>query len=79
MDGRVRTLLFEAGAKFIPHTFELAAEYNNIELNGSDESVLKLAQASSPDYGGWWFFAFSRYALERAGLPIPVFIRGDDI
>ncbi len=30
-------------------------------------------------YNGWWFHAFSLPALERAGLPLPLFLRGDDV
>ena len=31
------------------------------------------------DYNAWWFFTFPLDAIDRAGLPLPVFIRGDDI
>jgi galactofuranosylgalactofuranosylrhamnosyl-N-acetylglucosaminyl-diphospho-decaprenol beta-1,5/1,6-galactofuranosyltransferase len=30
-------------------------------------------------YNGWWFLAFPLAALERAGLPLPLFLRGDDV
>ncbi|WP_010141178.1 glycosyltransferase [Oceanicola sp. S124] len=31
------------------------------------------------DYTGWWFCALPLAAVRRAGLPLPLFIRGDDI
>jgi len=31
------------------------------------------------DYSGWWFFGGSLDMVRRAGLPLPCFIRGDDI
>ena len=30
-------------------------------------------------YNGWWFFAFPLAAVDRVGLPLPLFIRGDDV
>ena len=31
------------------------------------------------DYNAWWFFAFPLHAVAETGLPLPLFIRGDDI
>jgi galactofuranosylgalactofuranosylrhamnosyl-N-acetylglucosaminyl-diphospho-decaprenol beta-1,5/1,6-galactofuranosyltransferase len=31
------------------------------------------------DYNAWWFFTFPLNVIDRAGLPLPMFIRGDDI
>ncbi|MGH7172608.1 MAG: glycosyltransferase [Gemmataceae bacterium] len=30
-------------------------------------------------YNGWWFFAFPLAVLDRVGLPLPLFLRGDDL
>jgi galactofuranosylgalactofuranosylrhamnosyl-N-acetylglucosaminyl-diphospho-decaprenol beta-1,5/1,6-galactofuranosyltransferase len=30
-------------------------------------------------YNGWWFFAFPLRLLDRVGLPLPLFLRGDDV
>ncbi len=78
LDGVDKTILYEAGGRFHPHTFYVAPDINGIPLD-SEEAIRKLAQTSSPDYGAWWFLAFSQAALEKVGLPLPVFIRGDDI
>jgi galactofuranosylgalactofuranosylrhamnosyl-N-acetylglucosaminyl-diphospho-decaprenol beta-1,5/1,6-galactofuranosyltransferase len=31
------------------------------------------------DYNAWWFFTFPLNVIDRMGLPLPIFIRGDDI
>jgi galactofuranosylgalactofuranosylrhamnosyl-N-acetylglucosaminyl-diphospho-decaprenol beta-1,5/1,6-galactofuranosyltransferase len=31
------------------------------------------------DYGGFWFFGFSKEIVERIGLPLPLFIKIDDM
>lgn len=31
------------------------------------------------DYGGFWFFAFSKEIVEKIGLPLPLFIKIDDM
>ena len=79
LDGLKRTMLYEAGARFISHTFEVKPEYSQIQLGDAAESLKQLARPSQADYGAWWFFAFPKKAIEAAGLPLPVFIRGDDI
>lgn len=38
-----------------------------------------LALHHHPDFNGWWFFAFAKQDIERFGLPLPLFIRGDDV
>jgi len=38
-----------------------------------------LARVHRPDFNGWWCFAFPIEALDRVGLPMPCFIRGDDV
>lgn len=38
-----------------------------------------LALHHRPDFNGWWFFAVSKEQVRRFGLPLPLFIRGDDV
>ena len=49
-----------------------------------ESAAWRRAEASSTgitfvDYNAWWFFAFPLSAVETVGLPLPLFIRGDDI
>lgn len=46
----------------------------------SDPASMRLwARVPQADYNGWWFCLMPMTALRRCGLPIPCFIRGDDI
>jgi galactofuranosylgalactofuranosylrhamnosyl-N-acetylglucosaminyl-diphospho-decaprenol beta-1,5/1,6-galactofuranosyltransferase len=38
-----------------------------------------LARPGAADYNAWWFCAVPLAAARRAGLPLPLFLRGDDI
>lgn len=46
----------------------------------SDPAAMRLwARVPKADYNGWWFCLMPISAVQRCGLPIPCFIRGDDI
>ena len=46
----------------------------------SDPDTLEMFLEVRPvDYNGWWFFMAATSVLEDLGLPIPCFIRGDDM
>ena len=79
LDSMKKTTLHEAGAKFSSCDIQIVPEYADITLKNSSVALNKLAQPSDPDYGAWWFFAFSKSILAESGLPLPIFIRGDDI
>ncbi len=36
-------------------------------------------EVSYTHYNAWWFFAFPLRVIDRVGLPLPLFIRGDDV
>ncbi len=38
----------------------------------------KLWEDMEIDYGGWWFLCLHTDAIRRVGLPLPLFLRGDD-
>jgi len=38
-----------------------------------------IARHHRPDFNGWWCFAFPVAAVRQCGLPLPLFIRGDDV
>ena len=38
-----------------------------------------VARNHRSDFNGWWCFAFPVEAVRRFGLPLPLFIRGDDV
>lgn len=41
-------------------------------------SLDRLGRVPEPTFNAWWFMAISRDAVEKNGLPLPCFIRGDD-
>ncbi|MEI2581613.1 glycosyltransferase [Scytonema sp. PRP1] len=58
--------------------FEVACINPGLNLEKSNCINLLLGD-NSPDYGGFWFCAFSKESVEKIGLPMPYFIKLDDI
>ncbi|GAA6615453.1 glycosyltransferase [Scytonema sp. NUACC26] len=81
-------ILYEAGAlysKFLYpdgnygyNPFTVVALKKKLNLNNSSVNNCFLLE-ERPDYGAFWFFSFSKKVVEEIGLPMPFFIRGDDI
>jgi galactofuranosylgalactofuranosylrhamnosyl-N-acetylglucosaminyl-diphospho-decaprenol beta-1,5/1,6-galactofuranosyltransferase len=44
----------------------------------TQDALLTFQEIARTDYNAWWFFAFPLRAVERVGLPLPLFVRGDD-
>ncbi|BAY34811.1 family 2 glycosyl transferase [Nostoc carneum NIES-2107] len=50
------------------------------KLNVENPSNINiLLTEDTPDYGAFWFFSFSKLVIEDMGLPMPFFIKEDDI
>lgn len=80
LDYYQRNRLFSAGDTLLPKSFGIGhitpPEGCNIaEPTGVDF----VARVNRPDFNGWWCFAFPIDALDKVGLPMPCFIRGDDV
>jgi len=78
-------MLYEAGATynedsktrgFAPGS--LTAANHNIDLRSSS-FLNRLLVEEHIDYGGFWFFSFSKEVVEKIKLPLPLFIKIDDI
>jgi galactofuranosylgalactofuranosylrhamnosyl-N-acetylglucosaminyl-diphospho-decaprenol beta-1,5/1,6-galactofuranosyltransferase len=85
LDLHKKSLLFEAGANYAKsqfregfNAFELSPLKTDLDLTKSD-SLNALMVEEPVDYGAFWFFAFPAQFIERMGLPMPFFIKGDDI
>jgi galactofuranosylgalactofuranosylrhamnosyl-N-acetylglucosaminyl-diphospho-decaprenol beta-1,5/1,6-galactofuranosyltransferase len=72
------TTLYESGADIHPGTLEPRPINHGLVL-GDDGALEPFLDARTCDYNGWWFFAISTDLIDRHGLPMPCFIRGDDI
>lgn len=80
-----KNVLYEAGALYgkdnqtrEPAPFSVAVLKHNLELQNPN-SLNNLLVEEDVDYGGFWFFAFSRKIVEKIGLPLPFFIKVDDM
>ena len=81
-------ILYEAGAvcvkrldrwgNFRYNPFVTVALKHRLDLSEPKNTNLLLLE-DNLDYGAFWFFSFSREVIEKMGLPLPFFIRGDDI
>jgi galactofuranosylgalactofuranosylrhamnosyl-N-acetylglucosaminyl-diphospho-decaprenol beta-1,5/1,6-galactofuranosyltransferase len=78
-------MLYEAGAMynhdaknrgFAPES--LTAVNNNLDLRDAN-CLNRLLMEENIDYGGFWFFSFSKQLVEQIKLPLPLFIKIDDI
>jgi galactofuranosylgalactofuranosylrhamnosyl-N-acetylglucosaminyl-diphospho-decaprenol beta-1,5/1,6-galactofuranosyltransferase len=72
------TRLYEAGGRIHERKWYLLPLRHNLPL-GDTRSLDALTQPEPMHYNGWWFFGLPLTLLEEAGLPLPCFIRGDDI
>lgn len=75
-----RTRLFSAGDMLVPGSFAIRhiAPPDGCDI-ATPQGVDFLARVHRPDFNGWWCFAFPIDAIDTVGLPMPCFIRGDDV
>jgi galactofuranosylgalactofuranosylrhamnosyl-N-acetylglucosaminyl-diphospho-decaprenol beta-1,5/1,6-galactofuranosyltransferase len=72
------TRLYEAGAQIGQKKWYL--EPQRMHLNLADHGQLdQLLDVRPMHYNGWWMFALSLDVIDKVGLPLPCFIRGDDV
>ena len=78
-------MLYEAGASYNAYSKTrgfgpgaLIALNYNIDLRDSN-SLNRLLKEEDIDYGGFWFFSFSKELVEQTKLPLPLFIKIDDV
>ncbi|MBP5973260.1 glycosyltransferase [Brasilonema sp. CT11] len=83
-----KCILCEAGALYSKYSdsdgnyrynpFSINSFKNNLNLEDPDVNNLLLLE-DNLDYGAFWFFAFSKKVVDEIGLPMPFFIKQDDI
>jgi galactofuranosylgalactofuranosylrhamnosyl-N-acetylglucosaminyl-diphospho-decaprenol beta-1,5/1,6-galactofuranosyltransferase len=82
-------ILYEAGALLCTNflyrdknygndPFAIVSLKNKFNLN-NPYFTNSLLLEDKPDYGAFWFFSFSKKVVEEIGLPMPFFIKADDI
>lgn len=80
LDRSQRTRIFSVGDVLHDSRPEIR---NLVEIGAnditSDVTSQYLARHHHPDFNGWWFFCLPKAQVENVGLPLPMFIRGDDV
>ncbi|MFL5332843.1 MAG: glycosyltransferase [Geminicoccaceae bacterium] len=71
-------LLVEAGARADFAKLAVEPQWAGLPV-GEPRSVHALARPYEVDYNAWWFCVLPIDAVRAAGLPLPIFVRGDDI
>ena len=71
-------LLYEAGAVVSDRHWEFKPQHHGLALD--EPSALEtLARPGAVHYNGWWCCGFPLAIVEEYGMPLPCFIRGDDV
>ncbi len=88
LDLNRKNILYEAGAiynKSINDEGKIKQDQytgyplkHNLDLRSTTTLNLLLLE-DNIDYGGFWFFAFSKEIVAKIGLPLPLFIKIDDM
>ncbi|OUL31384.1 glycosyltransferase [Nostoc sp. 106C] len=81
-------ILSEAGALYAKsidsqgnsqhNPFAVICLKHRLNLENTNVTNLLLLE-DSPEYGGFWFFSFSKETIQKIGLPMPFFIKIDDM
>ncbi|HYE48752.1 MAG TPA: glycosyltransferase [Azospirillaceae bacterium] len=78
LDGLKPLRLYEAGARVNGASWYL--EPIHLDLDVSEPACLdRFLDVVGMHYNGWWYFAVPAEVARREGLPMPCFIRGDDV
>ena len=76
IDADDRHTVVESGARF--EGCELYPYDANLDTDLLESNIL-MERKKDIHYGGWWYFVLSRETFEEAGLPLPLFIKMDDV
>lgn len=72
------TEMYEAGGFVLPRRMGVGGRGRDLSLQ-SPQNILSLANLQYSHYNAWWFFACPLSIISRLGLPLPFFIRCDDL
>jgi len=72
-----RCRMTEGGARVTPDN-HVRSNHEQLDLS-APEALLDLTKIPPTHFNGWWFSAIPVEAFRAHGLPLPIFIRGDDM
>jgi len=78
LDGLTRVGMYEAGATIHPEFLGLKSIAYGLDITNGDK-LNRFAQVDFIDYNAWWCFSFPLNVLSKDEVPLPFFIRIDDI
>ncbi len=70
--------LYEAGAIISDRHWAFLPQHHGRHI-GNPDTLEALSHPASVHYNGWWCCGFPIALLQEHGLPLPCFIRGDDL
>ena len=70
--------VYESGALLDPGSLGVTTPIHRLHAVPPD-NLNRFLEVSYIHYNAWWFFAFPLRLVDKVGLPLPVFIRGDDV
>ena len=77
LDAVQPTRLYEAGAVVRPD-WTIQPLRHGLDL-AAPGTLATLIETTAMHFNGWWMFAFPKHLVHRLGMPLPCFIRGDDV
>lgn len=69
---------FEAGTK-VDAMGGLHGMYSNLDLRETENCFRNAARTERSDYAAWWYCCMECEAVRAAGMPMPFFIKMDDV
>ena len=72
------TRLYEAGAIISDRHWAFLPQHHTADIANPD-TLESLSRPQPVHYNGWWCCAFPLTLVRKYGLPLPCFIRGDDL
>jgi len=78
LDAVAPTRIFEQGSSLVAETLTFRRGNGDLVPVGP-QGITPFARVLSTQWNGWWFFAVPLAAVREAGLPLPLFLRYDDV
>ncbi len=69
--------VYEAGSTIRPARLGVRTPLNRVSVALPHE-LQPFLKVTPTDYNAWWFFAVPLQTVQKQGLPLPMFLRGDD-
>ncbi|MBP0443249.1 glycosyltransferase [Roseomonas sp. SSH11] len=72
------TRVYEAGAIIRPENWSFFPQHHLLDA-ADPENLISMIGPDPVHYGGWWCLGLPLSLIRREGMPLPCFLRGDDV